>query len=69
MRFIKCNRCGKLKRDSIKKSKGWIEGIVFSDSTDVHFRFDLCHFCSPKLVNFLKKYLGPVSKKIVKKIS
>jgi len=60
MRFIKCNRCGKIKKAI---SKCWIEGSVFSDSAEIHFRFDLCPSCSPKLIKFLERYLEPIKKK------
>ena len=61
MRFIKCNRCGKIKKAA---SKGWIEGSTFGDSVEAHIRFDLCPSCSPKLIEFLKRYLKPVKLKI-----
>ncbi|MFH0819742.1 MAG: hypothetical protein V1892_01790 [bacterium] len=62
MRQIKCDKCGKIKkildsRTSLDNKDKWISGNIHSNSPWEVISFDLCEKCSPKLKDFVKKYL------------
>jgi len=60
MRIIKCNKCSKTRKDSVKEK--WASGWIQRGDLSFH-EFDLCEKCSSPLVKYFKKYLKIKNKK------
>lgn len=67
MRIIKCNKCGKVKKEKSAAGKKWISGSLdcgYTNDGYGYIDFDLCEKCSGKLERYIKDYLG-IKKKTV----
>lgn len=60
MEIIKCNKCNKVRKDSVEKK--WIRGSIRGEGFSF-YSFDLCEKCGKPLMKYFKKYLKIKDKK------
>jgi len=54
MKVIKCDKCSKIRKDSVKDK--WMSGCITGEGLSFH-EFDFCEKCGKPLMKYLKKYL------------